>query len=197
MGRALISDRRRASWCKAGPSWPALLPALIAVCSFLQNASKNRLVTRDLTQQKTIYILFQAYPRMLGELSILLTRCANSDARYRTQPASKEHTVFHMYGTYILPYANMCCNCCCCQHPPTGCIICGVRNNLTSDPAKHKGIYLLRRYTQFFTCMAPVSSCTPTCATTAAAANIHQPDASYAVSEVTSHLIRQSTLLIV
>ena len=118
-----------------------LCSALISVCSFLQNASKNRLVTRVLTQQKTIYILFQAYPRMLGELSILLTRCANSDARYRTQPASKEHTVFHMYGTYILPYANMCCNCCCCQHPPTGCIICGVRNCLTSDPAKHKGIY--------------------------------------------------------
>ena len=106
-----------------------LCSALISVCSFLQNASKNRLVTRVLTQQKTIYILFQAYPRMLGELSILLTRCANSDARYRTQPASKEHTVFHMYGTYILPYANMCCNCCCCQHPPTGCIICSVRNN--------------------------------------------------------------------
>ena len=120
-----------------------LCSALISVCSFLQNASKNRLVTRVLTQQKTIYILFQAYPRMLGELSILLTRCANSDARYRTQPASKEHTVFHMYGTYILPYANMCCNCCCCQHPPSGCIICGVRSNLTSDPAKHLAYCLI------------------------------------------------------
>merc|ERR1712155_439258 len=98
-----------------------------------------------------------------------------------------------MNGTYILLYANMRCNCCCCQHPPTGCIICGVRNNLTSDPAKHKRIYLLRRYTQFFTCMAHISSCMPTCAATAAAANIHQPDASYAVSEITSHLTRQST----
>ena len=131
---------------------------------------------------------------MLGELSILLAWCTNSDARYRTKPASKEHTVFHMYGTYIprmptcaataaaanihqpdasyavseitshltrqstrgftkpasqvhtvfhmygtyiLLYANMCCNCCCCQHPPTGCIICGASNNFTSDPAKH------------------------------------------------------------
>ena len=48
-----------------------------------------------------------------------------------------------MYGTYILLYANMCCNCCCCQHPPTGCIICGVRNNLTSDPAKHLAYCLI------------------------------------------------------
>ena len=130
----------------------------------------------------------------VSEIASHLTR---QSTRGFTKPASQVHTVFHMYGTYILLYANMCCNCCCCQHPPIECIICGVRNNLTSDPAKHKGIFLLRRYTQFFTCMAHVSSCMPTCATTAAAANIHQPDASYAVSEVTSHLIRQSTLLIV
>ena len=74
----------------------------------------------------------------VSEITSHLTR---QSTRGFTKPASKEHTVFHMYGTYILPYANMCCNCCCCQHPPTGCIICGVRNCLTSDPAKHKGIY--------------------------------------------------------
>ena len=168
-----------------------LCSALISVCSFLQNASKNRLVTRVLTQQKTIYILFQAYPRMLGELSILLTRCTNSDARYRTKPASKEHTVFHMYGTYILLYANMCCNCCCCQHPPTGCIICGASNNFTSDPAKHIAAFPHFRQNEEGPSARTLRN------VDRGSASFHVPPASYAVPVITSHLIRQSTLLIV
>ena len=62
----------------------------------------------------------------VSEIASHLTR---QSTRGPTKPASKAHTVFHMYGTHILLYANMCCNCYCCQHPPTGCIICSVRNN--------------------------------------------------------------------
>ena len=76
----------------------------------------------------------------VSEIASHLTR---QSTRGFTKPASQVHTVFHMYGTYTLLYANMCCNCCCCQHPPTGCIICGVRSNLTSDPAKHLAYCLI------------------------------------------------------
>ena len=76
----------------------------------------------------------------VSEIASHLTR---QSTRGFPKPASKVHTVFHTYGTYILLYANMCYNCCCCQHPPTGCIICGVRSNLTSDPAKHLAYCLI------------------------------------------------------
>ena len=75
---------------------------LLYVPSF-KNASKNRLVTRVLTQQKLSTYYFKHIHVCLATLSILLTWCTNSDARYRTKPASKEHTVFHMYGTQIPP----------------------------------------------------------------------------------------------